>query len=137
MSLSSSAQFTRAYRALFAVRVLRYAFVGGCAALVQISLLTIFVEILHLKPLLASTMALAVSVTVNYSLQHRVTFKSKSRHVVAAPQFLLFTLGTLVANAVLFSGLLSILPYLAAQIVTLAAIFPVNYYLNRTITFRS
>lgn len=131
-----SAYVVSAWRAVFGVRVLRYAFVGGCAALLQLCLLTIFIEFLHMNPLLASTVALAIAVCVNYSLQHRFTFRSKSKHVVAAPRFVILTLCTLCANAVLFSSLLAVLPYLAAQVMTLGAIFPINYYLNRTITFR-
>jgi putative flippase GtrA len=136
MLRSPSAYIVSAWRAVYGVRVLRYAFVGGCAALLQICLLTIFIEVLHMRPLLASTVALAISVCVNYSLQHRFTFKSKSKHIVAAPRFIILTLFTLGANAILFNTLLAILPYLAAQIVTLGAIFPINYYLNRTLTFR-
>ncbi|MCZ4093976.1 GtrA family protein [Sinorhizobium psoraleae] len=122
--------------AIFAVRVLRYAFVGGCAALLQVCLLTLFIELADMNAVVASTLALSISVLVNYSLQHRVTFRSKSKHTVAAPRFALLTLCTLAANAVLFNGLLAVLPYIAAQIVTLGAIFPINYYLNRTVTFR-
>ncbi|MBB4186336.1 putative flippase GtrA [Sinorhizobium terangae] len=123
-------------RAAFAVRVLRYALVGGCAALLQVCLLTLFIELADMNAVVASTLALSISVMVNYSLQHRVTFRSKSKHTVAAPRFVVLALCTLAANAVLFNSLLAVLPYIAAQIVTLGAIFPVNYYLNRTLTFR-
>jgi len=126
----------RALRAVFAVRLLRYAFVGGCAALLQVCLLALFVELAGMDALAASTLALSISVMVNYGLQHRVTFRSKSKHIVAAPRFVVLTLCTLAANAVVFDSLLTVLPYIAAQILTTGAIFPVNYYLNRTVTFR-
>ncbi|WEX75621.1 GtrA family protein [Sinorhizobium numidicum] len=118
------------------MRLLRYALVGSCAALLQVCLLTIFIELAGMNALLASTVALAIAVMVNYSLQHRLTFRSKSKHVIAAPRFVALALCTLAANAVLFNSLLTVLPYLAAQITTLGAIFPINYYLNRTLTFR-
>lgn len=123
------------FRMLAAVRILRYGLIGTGAALLQLSLLVIFVEIFDLYPLLASTAALAISVLTNYGLQRRFTFQSKSRHVVAGPLFAGLTLVTLSANALLFSAMLAVLPYLAAQIITTATIFPVNYYLNKTITF--
>ncbi|WP_051441010.1 putative flippase GtrA (plasmid) [Ensifer sp. WSM1721] len=126
----------RVLRAIFAVRLLRYALVGGCAALLQICLLTLFVELAGIDALAASTLALSISVMVNYSLQHRVTFRSKSKHTVAAPSFVVLTLCTLAANALIFNSLHTLLPYIAAQILTTGAIFPVNYYLNRTVTFR-
>jgi putative flippase GtrA len=65
-----------------------------------------------------------------------VTFRSKSRHIVAAPRFVVLTLCTLAANAFVFNSLLNLLPYITAQIITTGAIFPLNYYLNRTVTFR-
>ncbi|WP_050999998.1 GtrA family protein [Sinorhizobium fredii] len=123
-------------RAVFGVRVLRYAFVGGCAALLQICLLTLFIELFGMNAIAASTLALSISVVVNYGLQHRVTFRSKSKHIVAGPRFAILTLCTLAANAFVFNSLLALLPYIAAQILTTGAIFPVNYYLNRTLTFR-
>jgi putative flippase GtrA len=126
----------KAVRAVFAVRLLRYVFVGGCAALLQVCLLTLFVELAGMEALAASTLALSISVMVNYSLQHRVTFRSKSRHIVAAPRFVVLTLCTLAANAFVFNSLLNLLPYITAQIITTGAIFPLNYYLNRTVTFR-
>jgi putative flippase GtrA len=121
---------------LATVRVLRYGLIGTGAALLQLSLLILFVEFLHLNSLLASTAALAISVVVNYGLQRHFTFRSKSRHVIAGPQFFLFTMVTLAANALLFGAMSAIVPYLLAQIITTATIFPVNYYLNKTFTFR-
>ena len=110
---------------------------GSLAALVQLVLLTFSIEVLRLPALVASTLALSVAVCVNYGLQKRVTFRSKSKHRVAGPRFLVITLGTLLANAAVFGSLSSFLPYLLSQIITLGAIFPVNYYMNRTITFQS
>jgi putative flippase GtrA len=123
-------------RMLATVRVLRYGVIGTGAALLQLSLLIVFVEFLHLYSLLASTAALGISVVVNYGLQRHFTFRSKSRHVVAGPRFVLLTMVTLAANALLFGAMLAVVPYLLAQIITTATIFPVNYYLNKTFTFR-
>jgi putative flippase GtrA len=136
MPQSPPAYLARVLRAVFAVRLLRYAAVGACAAVLQVCLLTLFIEVVGVSALLASTVALSISIIVNYSLQHRVTFRSKSRHFVAAPRFVALTLCTLAANALVFNSLLSVLPYVAAQVLTLGAIFPINYYLNRTLTFR-
>ena len=118
------------------VRVLRYGLIGSGAALLQLSLLIIFVEFLHFDSLLASTAALAISVVVNYGLQRHFTFRSKSRHVIAGPRFVVLTLITLSANALLFSAMSTVFPYLLAQIITTGTIFPINYYLNKTFTFR-
>lgn len=125
------------FRVLATLRILRYGLVGTGAALLQLSLLAIFVEILQIEAVLASTAALAISVVVNYALQRHFTFRSKSRHVVAGPRFIVLTLATLATNGVLFSAISTVLPYLLSQIITTATIFPVNYYLNKTVTFRA
>ena len=124
-------------RKLASVRILRYAAVGAGAALLQLALLATFVEVFHVAALLASTAALSISVLVNYRLQHWLTFRSKSAHLVAGPRFIALTLVTLAANAGLFSLLALVLPYLLSQIVTTLTIFPVNYFLNKTFTFRT
>jgi len=116
-------------------RFLRYAAVGSCAALLQILLLSFLVEFGNVHSVAASTSALAVSVLFNYSLQRRVTFRSKAKHMIAGPRFVLLTLGTLSANAVLFGALDMVFPYLISQVLTMGALFPINYHLNRTITF--
>jgi putative flippase GtrA len=130
------ALFWEKLRMLATVRVLRYGLIGTGAALLQLSLLFVFVEFFHFYSLLASTAALGISVVVNYGLQRHFTFRSKSRHVIAGPRFVSLTLVTLAANALLFSAMLAVVPYLLAQIITTATIFPVNYYLNKTFTFR-
>jgi putative flippase GtrA len=128
--------FWEKLRMLATVRVLRYGLIGTGAALLQLSLLFVFVEFLHFYSLLASTAALGISVVVNYGLQRHFTFRSKSRHVIAGPRFVSLTLVTLAANALLFGAMSAVVPYLLAQIITTATIFPVNYYLNKTFTFR-
>lgn len=125
------------FRVLATLRIIRYGLVGTGAALLQLGLLAIFVEILQIEAVLASTAALAISVVVNYALQRHFTFRSKSRHVVAGPRFIVLTLATLATNGVLFSAISTVLPYLLSQIITTATIFPVNYYLNKTVTFRA
>ncbi|NGO55860.1 GtrA family protein [Allomesorhizobium camelthorni] len=130
------ALFWEKLRMLATVRVLRYGLIGTGAALLQLSLLFVFVEFLHFYSLLASTAALGISVVVNYGLQRHFTFRSKSRHVIAGPRFVSLTLVTLAANALLFGAMSAVVPYLLAQIITTATIFPVNYYLNKTFTFR-
>lgn len=124
-------------RSFYESTFVRYAAVGACAALIQLSLLALFVEVLSAPPLLASTMALSIAIVFNYSLQRRVTFKSRAKHHVAGPRFLAITLSTLAGNAVLFSLLSAALPYLIAQVLTLGTIFPINYQLNKRITFRT
>ncbi|WP_331376207.1 GtrA family protein [Sinorhizobium chiapasense] len=136
MMQSSSTHITKALRAALAIRLLRYALVGGFAALLQVCLLTLFIELFGMHALVASTLALAIAIMVNYRLQHHITFRSKAKHIVAAPRFVALALCTLTANAVLFNSLLTVVPYIVAQVIALGTIFPVNYYLNRTLTFR-
>ena len=116
---------------------IRYGVVGSCAALLELVLLTFNVEILGMKPVIASTCALAISIAFNYIFQRRVTFRSNSKHYIAGPRFLAITLSTLATNAAMFSALVLYIPYLAAQVVTIGAIFPINYLLNKRITFRA
>ncbi|HSE93678.1 MAG TPA: GtrA family protein, partial [Methylomirabilota bacterium] len=94
-------------------------------------------ELLRMPPVVASTVALAMAIGFNYYFQRRITFRSNAKHYVAAPRFVGITLCTLGANAVIFGALVSYIPYLPAQVITLGIIFPINYYLNKRITFRS
>jgi putative flippase GtrA len=126
-----------ALAAFLTEQFLLYAVMGSCAALVQLLLLASFVELVGMPSLMASTSALAISVVVNYGLQHRVTFRSEARHAVAGMRFAVLTLATLAANAILFSAVSAYLPYLLSQIITLGVIFPLNFFLNKTITFRA
>ena len=129
--------FLGALAGLLTEQFLLYAIMGSCAALVQLSLLASFVEVAGMPSLIASTSALTISVIVNYGLQHRVTFRSKARHAVAGTRFAVLTLVTLAANAILFSALSAYLPYLLSQVITLGVIFPLNFCLNKMITFRT
>jgi putative flippase GtrA len=124
-------------RSIYENTFVRYAAVGACAAFIQLSLLTILVEAFSTPPLLASTLALSIAIFFNYCMQRRITFRSRAKHHVAGPRFLAITLSTLTGNAVLFSALSAVLPYLIAQILTLGMIFPINYQLNKRITFRT
>lgn len=124
-------------RKVLTSQFVRYAVMGGLAALFQLLLLALFVEVAGMPALLSSTLALAISVLVNYVLQHRVTFRSRIGHAIAGPRFLIFALGTLGANAALFGTLSTALPYLVSQILTTGVIFPINYLLNKNLTFRA
>ena len=116
---------------------LLYGLVGSSAALVQMGLLFLYVELLGLRPLAASTLALAFSIAFNYCLQRRITFQSSAKHHIAGPRFFGIAVTTLGANAAIFSMLLGHVPYLAAQAITIALIFPINFQLNKRLTFRS
>ena len=84
----------------------------------------------------ASTAALSVSVSFNYYMQRLITFRSAAKHYIAGPKFFFIAGCTLATNAAIFSVLITAVPYFISQILTLLIIFPLNYNLNRVITFR-
>jgi putative flippase GtrA len=114
-------------------------FISGVIALIaHLLVLTALVELLNVRPLVATGAGFMVGVCVNYVGQHAWVFRASGRHAVLFPRFAVVTFATFAANIALFHLLHDIIGlwYVAAQLVATAVIFVVNFLINRYYTFR-
>jgi putative flippase GtrA len=119
-------------------RLIRYGISGGASAATHFGVGLLLAEVLHVRPVLASTAGFLASILVSYALQHAWVFRSSAAHVSAGGRFLTVTAIAFALNtAVLWLGT-EILhgPYPAVQGVALIAIPVVNYSINSRWTFR-
>src|SRR3546814_12383985 len=112
---------------------------GGAALALHLSVLALLVDGLGQDETVASALGFMSAVPVNYYLQHRYVFKSKSN---LAHGFLIYigvTLVTLGFSTTAFWALVDFteMHYLAAQILTTTIVVALNFILNRTVTFRT
>jgi putative flippase GtrA len=119
------------------LQFLRYGLAGGAAAATQLAVLVLLTELARTPSTLASAVGFGCAVPVNYALQHRFVFNRSRRHLLYFPRYVSITLLTLALNTGLFWLLTDGLGlfYVASQVVTIGLIVPLNYALNRYITF--
>jgi putative flippase GtrA len=114
------------------MRILRFAMVGGSAALLQMLLLIAFVEWLYVSPVPASASGYAISAIYNYAMNRRLTFKSGVRHRRAVPRFAMMVLSGLAINTALMAVLVpnQRVPYPVWQIFSTLCVFLWNYWVS-------
>lgn len=119
------------------IQFTRYGLSGGAAVATHIAVLAALVELAGSPPVLASVLGFACATLVNYTLQHRFVFARSRGHGAYFPRYLAVTAGTMLLNTLLFWTLSSGLgiDYLASQVITIAAIVPINFAINRGFTF--
>jgi len=100
--------------------------------------LILLVEAAGLDPVAATSLGFAVGAAVNYALNHRFTFESRTAHRDIVPKFFLVAAATALLNGALVQvgvELLS-LNYLLVQVAATGAVFLANFALNSIWTFR-
>jgi putative flippase GtrA len=119
------------------VQFTRYGLSGGAAVATHLAVLAALVELTASPPVLASALGFASGTLVNYTVQHRFVFSRSRGHEAYFPRYLAVTSGTMLLNTLLFWTLSSGLGigYLASQVITIGAIVPVNFAINRGFTF--
>lgn len=117
-------------------RLLRFALVGGTATLLQFLLLALFVELLHTAEVAASAASFALSAGFNYWLNYHFTFSSRKSHAQTLPRFVLVALLGLGVNTASFAALLTVLHYLAAQVVATGVTLLCNFTLHQYWIYR-
>ncbi len=118
-------------------RALRYTSVGAIGTLVHYLTLTLAVEVLRQRVMVATTVGSILGAMVNYVLNYHFTFASRASHTRTAPRFL--AVATLSA-ALNFAGMwvaveLLRVQYLIAQIACTFMVLVVGYVLNKLWTF--
>jgi putative flippase GtrA len=112
-----------------ATQFLKFVGVGALATIFQYCVLIGCVELLHVQPVVGSSLGFGLSAMLNYYLNYRYTFGSSAPHRVAAIRFGLVSSAGLLLNA----GVMSLLtaregvPYLLAQVFATALVLIWNY----------
>lgn len=126
------------------MRLLRYFFVGGAAAVVDIGLFYLCAGILGWNYLIVGTCSFILATLVNYVLSVRVVFQSGvrySRHHEIILVFLISGAGLLLNQLILYLGVrtLDIEPLatrlLAAKLIATAGVFLWNYFMRSRFVF--
>lgn len=77
------------------MKIIKYFFVGGTAAVVDISLFVIFAKLLEFNYLLVGFFTFLIATFVNYSLSIRFVFRSGVRHTKKKEVFLVYLVSAL------------------------------------------
>lgn len=117
------------------LQLLRFAIVGVIAAFVDVGVLIVLKEMLHIDVLLSSAISFCVSVTVNYLLSMSFVFKSKKQSKIKEfIMFVLLSVGGLCLNQViLWIGVtFTNIYYLIVKLITMI-IVPIYNFITRKI----
>lgn len=110
--------------------------VGGTATFIQFALLVLMVEVLAFNKVIASMTSYIMSAGCNYLLNYYFTFTSQQSHWRTLPKFMVVVLIGLIVNTFVFAGVLTIAPYVIAQIIAVAAALLSNLLLHKYWIYR-
>lgn len=121
-----------------AMRLARYAVVGGAATVVHYALLVLLVEAAHWPAWLAAGLGAIVGAQVAYLGNRRYTFEHRGAIARSWPRFQ----GTALAGALLGMALVALAQrlgwhYLVGQVLATGVVMLVTFAINRRWTFRS
>jgi putative flippase GtrA len=111
--------------------------VGLVATGLQYLILVALVEFLRWPVVTSSSIGFALSALLNYSLNHRYTFRSDAPHHRAFPKFFSVAAAGLALNALLMDMLANkaMIPYLMSQVICTGIVLIWNFTANRVWTF--
>lgn len=76
------------------LKIIRYLFVGGCAAIVDISIFFIFAKLLNFNYLLVSSASFIIATLVNYLLSIKFVFTTNARFKTKTEVFLIYLISS-------------------------------------------
>ena len=111
---------------------------GAVGTAAHYSALIALVHGLQVSPVPASAIGFTIGALVNYSLNYRLTFRSKRLHRDSMPKFFAVALAGLLLNTAIMALLTTRLSvhYLIAQIIATGVVLMWNFAVNRWWTFR-
>jgi putative flippase GtrA len=123
------------------MRIVRYFFVGGVAACVDIALFTLFAKVLGYPYLIVAACTFVLATVVNYILSVRHVFQSgvrfsKSRELLLV--FVVSLIGLGVNQAVLFVSVQSLgVDLVLGKLIATGAVFFWNYWARAHFVFKA
>jgi len=137
------------HRRFWLGKYLKFAFIGGIGALINLAIFWVAHELFFIKPFWAIAIAFVVADTNNYIWNRLWTFKSKGQIKFQYPQFLIVSLVGLILNELLFAGIADyLLPafeisndkasviFVVVQALCILIISVFNFLANSAWTFR-
>ncbi len=119
------------------MEIVKFLIVGGSATALQYGLLIVFVQFAGLSPVVATSIAYAISSVYNYLLNYYATFKSDASHRTAATKFSAVAGSGLLINAGIIAALTKLgAHYLVAQVVATLVILVWNFVVHKYWTYR-
>lgn len=114
-----------------------YVGAGGVATLSHYLTTVLAVELVDVRPVLASALGFSVGAVVKYWLNYSVAFRSDERHVAAVTRYVVALVVLLGLNSTIFALLNEglHLHYLIAQVVTTIALIAPGYWIHRAWVF--
>jgi putative flippase GtrA len=115
-----------------------FTLVGALGTLAHYVLLVVLVEIVGFGAVLASMAGAFLGAVINYYLNYRLTFKSKTSHRITFPRFLAVTIAGFSINAILMWAAVdfSNLHYILSQVIATVVVLMWNFVANRFWTFQ-
>ena len=123
------------------MKIIKYFFVGGIAAVVDIGLFYLGAGVIGWNYLLVGTVSFTLATLVNYVISVRVVFQSGarfSRHHELALVFLVSCAGLAINQAILYTCIARLsIGILPAKLIATAGVFLWNYLLRSRFVFAS
>lgn len=121
------------------LKIVRYLFVGGIAAMVDITLFAIFAKYLGFNYLLVAFFSFIIATLVNYIISIKIVFVSGTRHAKHKEVFLVYFVSGvgLLLNLLILYILISLLGVekVSSKIVATVLVFFWNYYARKCFIF--
>jgi putative flippase GtrA len=116
---------------------LNFAAIGAVGTVGHYTTLVICVELLTIRPLIASTLGFVVGAVINYFLNYHLTFRSRKKHTEALPKFMLAATVGMFINMAIMSLALNVLMlyYLFSQVLATLLVLIWNFVINKIWTF--
>ncbi len=123
------------------MKIVKYFFVGGIAAIVDIGLFYLGAGVARWNYMIVGTVSFVLATLVNYVISVRVVFQSGtrfSRHYEVLLVFLVSCAGLAVNQAILYVGISRLaIGLLPAKLLATAGVFLWNYHLRSRFVFAS
>jgi putative flippase GtrA len=115
-----------------------FTLVGALGTLAHYLLLVILVELVGINAVIASTVGALLGATINYALNYRFTFNSRTSHRIALPKFLaVATVGFLINALLMWVAVnFTIIHYVLGQVIATSLVLLWNFFVNRYWTFQ-
>lgn len=121
------------------MKIIKYFFIGGAAAVVDITLFTIFAKFLEYNYLLVGLLTFLLATAVNYVLSIRYVFKSASKHSKQKEIFLIYLVSSIGLGINLFVLFVAIsiieLEMFFSKLLATSSVFFWNYYTRKYLIF--
>lgn len=123
---------------LWASNPVRYVVVGGAAFIIDISLLALFYEVLHIPLAVSTPMAFLLSFAITFLLQRTIAFGSQGKLASSAVRYtILVAANTVATTAIVTSAAALGLPWELGKVIAVGSTTVWNYFAYRHWIFRT